>query len=303
MAKEFINSNEDLVDPKNDVAFKAMLTSNNEASYQALKHIVSDFTGLEIAEVKITENEHQCGSIDEKHVRLDVSCILNGKEVAEVEMTMDAYDDEFVRIEYYLAKLYSSAKTTGIRQYKNHPNVYQISIVGNRIINKENEDPISFYEICDLKTHKPINGKMHIIIAELKKHKTENIGEMTKTEKWAAFFKWFTDKSKTEKLNKLIETEEGLKMATNALRYVSKDETMRRMIIQREMAKRDWENKMACAEEVGEARGEARGIEKQKGKEKREIALKSLAEGLEPSLISKLTNLSIEEIEALKKQI
>ncbi|MDR2074476.1 MAG: Rpn family recombination-promoting nuclease/putative transposase [Oscillospiraceae bacterium] len=299
MTKEFVNPSEDLLDPKNDIAFKAMLTSNNEASQKALRHIISDFTGLKIEEVRVAENEPQCGSIDEKHVRLDVSCIFNGKEIAEVEMTMDANEDEFARIEYYLAKLYSSAKTTGIKKYRDHPEAYQISIVGNRIINKENQDPVSFYEICDLKTHKPINGKMHIIVAELKKLKAENIEQMTTAEKWAAFFKWFTDKNKTEKLNKLIETEEGLQMATSALRYASRDEITRRTIIKRDMARRDLNNMIAVAKEEGEARGEARGVVREKG----EIALKSLSEGLEPSLISKLTNLSIEEIEALKSQI
>ncbi|MDR2074430.1 MAG: hypothetical protein LBP36_03635 [Oscillospiraceae bacterium] len=42
-----IKPDEDLLDPTNDIVFKAMLTSDNEASQQALKHIISDFTGLE----------------------------------------------------------------------------------------------------------------------------------------------------------------------------------------------------------------------------------------------------------------
>jgi hypothetical protein len=96
---------------------------------------------------------------------------------------------------------------------------------------------------------------MHIIIAELKKLKAENIKKMTTAEKWAAFFKWFTDKNKAEKLNKLIETEEGLQMATSALRYVSKDETTRRMIIQRDMARRDWDHKIATAWDGGNCCG------------------------------------------------
>jgi predicted transposase/invertase (TIGR01784 family) len=158
-----------------------------------------------------------------------------------------------------------------------------------------------------LKTKKPINGKMHMIIAELKKMKTEDIEKMTAKEKWAAFFKWFKDKKKADKLGELIESEEGLQMATSALKYVSKDETTRRMIIQREMARRDWDHKLATFWDEGKAEGieigETMGIEKQKGKEKKEIAIKSLLEGLEPSLISKLTNLSIEEIEGLKSEI
>jgi hypothetical protein len=152
MAEEFVSPNEDLLDPKNDIAFKAMLTSKNEASQETLKRIISDFTGLEIEEVRIAENEPQSGSIDEKHVRLDVSCIFNGKEIAEVEMTMDADKFEFIRIEYYLARLYSSAKTKGIKKYEDCPDAYQISIIGNRVVNEENKDPISFYELCDLKT-------------------------------------------------------------------------------------------------------------------------------------------------------
>jgi hypothetical protein len=87
MAKEFVNPDEDLLDPTDDIVFKAMLTSDNEASHRTLKSMISDFTGLEIEEVRVVENEPQCGSVLEKNVRLDVSCIFNGKEIAEVEMT------------------------------------------------------------------------------------------------------------------------------------------------------------------------------------------------------------------------
>jgi predicted transposase/invertase (TIGR01784 family) len=291
MAKEFINPNENLLDPKNDIAFKAMLTSKNEASQKALKHIISDFTGLKIEEVRVAENEPQCSSIEEKHVRLDVSCIFNGKEIAEVEMTMDADKFEFIRIEYYLARLYGSAKTKGIKKYEDYPDAYQISIIGNRVVNEESKDPISFYELCNLKTKKPINGKMHIIIAELKKLKAENIKKMTMAEKWAAFFKWFTDKNKAEKLNKLIETEEGLQMATNALRYASKDEITRRTIIQRDMARRDWDHKIATAWDGGKA------------EDKRETALKMLRKGMDLNLITELTELPLEDVKSLKNQM
>jgi predicted transposase/invertase (TIGR01784 family) len=301
----FIKPDEDLLDPKDDIVFKAMLTSNNESSQKTLKHIISDFTGLKIEEVRVTENEPQTGSIEEKHLRLDVSCIFNGREVAEVEMTMDADKFEFTRVEYYLARLYSSAKTKGIKKYTDYPNAYQISIIGNRIVNKENEDPISFYEFCDLKTKRPINGRMHIIITELKKLKEKKFEEMTATEKWTAFFKWFADRSKADKLNKLIETEEALKLATNALRYVSKDETTRRMIIQRDMARRDWDHKMACFEERGIAKGEQIGLEKGRAEMKIEreieIARNMLKRNYRIEDIAEDTGLSIEQIKALKQ--
>jgi hypothetical protein len=54
--------------------------------------------------VRVTENEPQSGSMLGKHIRLDISCLFNNKQIAEVEMTMDATEFEFVRIEYYLAK-------------------------------------------------------------------------------------------------------------------------------------------------------------------------------------------------------
>jgi predicted transposase/invertase (TIGR01784 family) len=319
VGKEFVNSNEDLLDPKDDIVFKAMLTSANEASYETLKHIISDFTGLKIEEVRVTENEPQGGNVGEKHLRLDVSCVFNGKEVAEVEMTMDANKFEFIRNEHYLSRLYSSAKTMGIKKYEDYPEAYQISIIGNRIVNYDNEDPISFYEFCDLKTKKPINGKMHMIIAELKKIKTEDIGKMTAKEKWAAFFKWSADKSKADKLSELIKTEEGLQMATGALRYVSKDETTRRMLIQREMARRDWDDKLAHAIDdgiqIGEAKGiqigEAKGIQIGEAKGRAEmkierdreiakVAKNLIGMNLPVEQISQATGLSSKEIEKLK---
>jgi predicted transposase/invertase (TIGR01784 family) len=73
------------------------------------------------------------------------------------------------------------------------------------------------------------------------------------------------------------------------------------MIIQRDMARRDWDNKMALAEERGIKIGEAKGEAKGKNEEKIEIARKMLKRNYNLEDIAEDTGLSIERIQALKK--
>ena len=55
----------------------------------------------------------------------------------------------------------------------------------------------------------------------------KSVEEMSAPEHWAIFFKYLTDKSKRRKINKIIELEEGIAMASEVLINISKDEKER----------------------------------------------------------------------------
>jgi predicted transposase/invertase (TIGR01784 family) len=292
MKEVFISPTEDLLDPKEDIVFKALLTAKNKDSEETLKALISAFTGREVTEVRVAENEPQGGNRNEKHIRLDVNCVFNGNQLANVEMTMDATGFEFIRLEQYVARLFGAQSTQGLG-YQKFPEAYQISIIGNKIINKNDKEIINCHEMCNMRTKKPAGGKMHIIVAELKKIKEKAIEEMDKKESWAAYFAWMGDKSKLDELNKLISLEEEIEMAMNALRKVSDDELLRMEIISQQKLKNDWENDMATVRIESEARGEKNG--------KISVARNALNLGLPYESVSKITGLTVEEIKALRQ--
>jgi predicted transposase/invertase (TIGR01784 family) len=53
------------------------------------------------------------------------------------------------------------------------------------------------------------------------------IGAMTAPEQWGVFFRYLTDKSKREKINEIVEAEEGIAMASEVLMTISRDEVER----------------------------------------------------------------------------
>ena len=93
--------------------------------------------------------------------------------------------------------------------------------------------------------------------------------------------------------------------------YLRGDEAVKRMAFLREKWERDWNSGMHSAEEEGIEKGIKKGIKEgeKRGKEigerlkTEEIAIKMLEEGIDEKTILKVTNLSIEEIEKIKKEM
>jgi predicted transposase/invertase (TIGR01784 family) len=191
-----IKPDEKLLDLKEDFVFKTILTKGNEESECALKSLISAFTGRNVVNVEVRENEPKGEYSKEKAIRLDVNCKFDDKHTANLEITMDAQEFEFVRLEQYVARLFGNVKGKGIL-YSEYPEAYQISIIGNKNI-VEDSEILNYYEMCNIRTGLPINGKMHIITAELKKVDRINkkVEEMSSKERWAAYFAWCNNKNK-----------------------------------------------------------------------------------------------------------
>jgi hypothetical protein len=56
--------------------------------------------GKKVKNVTLNTNEPQTGNANQKPCRLDVNCEFDGKQSANVEMTMDPDTSEFIRIEH-----------------------------------------------------------------------------------------------------------------------------------------------------------------------------------------------------------
>ena len=96
-----------------------------------------------------------------------------------------------------------------------------------------------------------------------------------------------------------VKENEKIAKASQEWEYLRGDEAVKRMAFLREKWERDWNSSMRSAKEIGMEKGIKEGMEK--GIE--EVARKMLQEEIDKTIISKVTNLSLDEIEKLKKEI
>jgi len=96
-----------------------------------------------------------------------------------------------------------------------------------------------------------------------------------------------------------VKENEKIAKASQEWEYLRGDEAVKRMAFLREKWERDWNSDMSSAKEIGMEEGIKEGMEK--GIE--EVARKMLQEEIDKTIISKVTNLSLDEIEKLRKEI
>ena len=92
-----------------------------------------------------------------------------------------------------------------------------------------------------------------------------------------------------------VKENEKIAKASQEWEYLRGDEAVRRMAFLKEKWERDWNSSMRSAKEIGMEKGMEKGIE--------EVARKMLQEEIDKTIISKVTNLSLDEIEKLRKEI
>ena len=92
-----------------------------------------------------------------------------------------------------------------------------------------------------------------------------------------------------------VKENEKIAKASQEWEYLRGDEAVKRMAFLKEKWERDWNSSMRSAKEIGMEKGIKEGIE--------EVARKMLQEEIDKTIISKVTNLSLDEIEKLKKEI
>ena len=100
-----------------------------------------------------------------------------------------------------------------------------------------------------------------------------------------------------------VKENEKIAKASQEWEYLRGDEAVKRMAFLKEKWERDWNSSMRSAKEIGMEKGIKEGIKKGIKKGKREIAIKMIREKIDEEIISKVTNLSLEEIKNLKNEI
>ncbi|MDR1231105.1 MAG: Rpn family recombination-promoting nuclease/putative transposase [Spirochaetaceae bacterium] len=255
------NKTASLIDIRRDSVFKAVFTKDCPESRRALECLISAVTGRDMTVLSIAANEPPVDSLRDKQARFDISCKTLAGELVNVEMTLSPDQYEPARLEYYSGKLFSSQDIRG-KPYSHLRRTYQIAFLSEGRIFKDGEYLHNF-EYYDCGRGMPLGGKTRIITVELAKLEQtveKSTSEMTKTEMWAVFFRYITDTSKCDKINTILETEEGIAMANQVLMTISRDEEEHARYMSRFKFEADLQSRIAGAREDGERKGRRTGI-------------------------------------------
>ena len=123
--------------------------------------------------------------------------------------------------------------------------------------------------------------------------------EMTQIEKLAVYLRYADDENYKDSIQEICGSEEGIIMAENLYRTVTKEEREAAWAECRMMYQHDIASMREDGRKAGLVEGEAIGLEKGAAQKQREIAKNFKQAGIPIEVIAENTGLSCEEIEKL----
>jgi predicted transposase/invertase (TIGR01784 family) len=264
-AKIHFADTEDLIDICMDNVFKAVFTRDTPASQIALSRLVSAIIGRNVEIITIVANEPAIENLRDRQIRFDINCRAENGELINVEMSLNPNAFEPVRLEFHTGKLFTGQDLRGAeKSYNDLKRTYQIAIlVKERFFS--DEDFFHSFEYYDPKRMVSLNGRSRILTLELSKLEEvvkKPTGEMSSPELWAVYFKYLQDTRMREKINEILEREEGIAMASEVLLSISKDEVERARLMSEYKYELDMQSMFVDGKRQGRAEGRAEGEKK-----------------------------------------
>ena len=269
----------------NDYIFKKIFSKKGNESI--LKDFLISVLNIPIQKVETRAEVSLERQLEENKLgRLDILAKLDDNTIVNIEVQILNKYNFIDRTMYYWSGNYYNELRAG-EDYKEVKKVIAINILDYEIFE---EGP--YHEIARIRRdfkNKILTDKMELHFIQIPKFLKENRGTKTKLEQWMQFI---SQKDEKEVELAMKENEE-IKKANEEYEYLTGDEAERRLAFLREEAIRDEKTMLKGSREEG--------IEIGKKENKIEIAKNMLEEGMDIKTISRLTKLTIEEIEKIKE--
>ncbi len=286
------------LDPKNDIAFKKIF--GTEKNQDILIHFLNDMlifkAGKPITKVIFLKTIQDPEIAAKKTSIVDIMCTDELGNQYIVEMQVAEGGDFVKRAQYYAAKAYSAQLNVG-QGYRGLKEIIFLAIT-NFVMFPEKKEFKSDHVILDKVTNEHDLRDFSFTFLELAKFNKTKQELTTIIDKWSFFFKNAKETSEKD-LPEVIGNDAIIQRAYEELNQFSwsKEELVAyEAVIKREM---DYQATLDKQYNDGLAEGETRGETRGEAEKAKNIARAMLKEAMEINLISKLTNLSIEEIKKL----
>ncbi len=292
-----------LLKPKYDVVFRALFGENN---IKLAETFISDILGQKVKIQHILDRHLNIKVAEQKLGIMDYRTILEDNTYCNIEIQLQEHDYEIERFLYYLADTYSRQLSNG-EIYEELNKTISIVILDHEIeqLKDFNKLNVKWQMRDNITGVHLLTDKFEMCIIELPKAK--RLYENLNNDKICNWMMFLDDPNSQEVLN-IMEKDKDIKTASEKLKYLSKDEEIRRIAELKEKARRDAYAVEQFNIRKGLEKGIKQGIEKgieqgiKQGRNQRniDIAKNMLNENMDIKTISRITGLLEEEILKLK---
>lgn len=286
-----------IITPKNDVVFKRIF--GKRGNEEILKSFLESILDLKISDLTLDCNTEILPEISVgKLSRVDVLARLSDGTLVDIEIQTKEKGFKEKRCLQYWSRLYSQDIEKG-KDYLQLNKTICIWIVDS-IVYEEFKEYESTWKVQEARYG--IQGhfsdfEIHII--ELQKFRNTDIIKPSKKEFWL----WFIDYTKKELVDVSVKDVKEVEKAYEEYKRITSDKALMNAIINMDMAEMDRAQEITDARLEGKQEGIKEGETRGKEENKIEIAKKMLKSKIDVEKISEFTELTIEELEELKKNI
>ena len=280
------NKEKSILQPKNDVVFKALFSRGKpritQAMLEAILKMKIDKLELDKSTDLLNENA------DDKNGRLDLRAIINGNTECDIEVQLVSNDNITERFLYYWAKMYAANLKIGDTYSDLRKTISIIILDDDFKLTKNLERPQTTWRIRESEaTHLVLTDYFEIIIIEIPKvvkayQKTPNDEVL----QWMLFL----DNPEKEEVARIMEENKDIKEAKEELERISQDDILRRKALNRTLEIAD---RLQLKKEAEEA------LEKGKREKTNEVIRKLNEMNLTIEQIAKAVELKEEEVKAI----
>ena len=252
MNEEFLfeNLDEYNYNPLNDVLFKFIFgkEERKQITIDFLNAVLNPSLGHTIQDLQFSNTEMSPEHDHDKMTRLDVACVLDSGEQVDVEVQVANEKNMARRTLYYWSQMYLMSLPAG-KTYRNLKPCITINLVNFSFLPQK--DPHALYGIYNPTNKHQLTKDLAIHFLEIPKYAKQEkkpITEMSKMERWLAYFANQLDRKGKEEL---AMSEAAIQNAMEAARIFLNNTAERRLYINREMARMDRESQLEEAHEEG----------------------------------------------------
>ncbi len=241
-----------------------------------------------IVKLKVIENKQlKKDMLSDKTGRLDIRAELASGEQINIEMQMINQNNRVKRTLFYLAKLFTASIKSG-EPYEKLRKTITINLLNFELFPYERfHSTYHFYEDHDKNVILTDALEVHFI--EFPKFERSKQDITIALHRWLLFM---DEKLPEEQLKELMIMDPMIGKTEEHLELLSGNDYVRELAEARENALRDWNSSISGSRAEGRAQGKAEG----RVEGKSEMVLKLLAKGLDVSVISEVSGMSVAEI-------
>ena len=281
-----LNKEKSILQPKNDVVFKALFSRGKpritQAMLEAILKMKIDKLELDKSTDLLNENA------DDKNGRLDLRAIINGNTECDIEVQLTSNDNIAERFVYYWAKMYAANLKIGDTYSDLRKTISIIILDDDFKLTKNLGKPQTTWKIRESEnTHLILTDYFEIIIIEIPKvlkayHKNPNDEVL----QWMLFL----DNPEKEEVTRIMEENKDIKEAKEELDRISQDDILRRKALNRTLEIAD---RLQLKKEAEEA------LEKGKKEKTNEIVKRMKDADLSIEQIAQIVELKVDEVKAI----